>query len=449
MGIFKAYDVRGVFPAEIDEAMAERIGAAVASVIGGPRLVVGRDMRLSSPSISAALVRGILTAGVHVVDIGLVTTPMTYFAVSHLGADGGVMVTASHNPKQYNGMKLCRDQAKPVSYDTGLSEIERLALSGPVAPVAAPGSATEMSILDDYVEHVLAFATNLRPLRVAVDAGNGAAGIVIPALFRRLSNLELVPLCMEPDGTFPNHDANPLVEENVADLKARVVEDGCELGVAYDGDADRVAFVDENGSRVPSDVVTALLAREALREHRGKAVVYDLRSSWVVPEEIKAAGGRPVRERVGHSFIKAALRENEGIFGGELSGHYYFAENSYADSGDIALLKLLSLMCHEGRKLSALVKPLKRYAATGELNFVVEDKDSVIERLERLFRDGHVDRLDGVTVQFEDWWFNVRKSNTEPLLRLNLEAKTPQRLATARARLLEILGPPVASGEAH
>jgi phosphomannomutase len=447
MSVFKAYDIRGVYPDELDEALAERIGYAFARVLGGSRYVVGRDMRLSSPSLAAAAIRGIVKAGANVVDIGLTSTPMNYFAVGHLGVDGGLAVTASHNPARYNGFKASRDQAKPMSYETGLADVERLALEGSHEPAATPGTVMEVSILDDYVEHVLAFASNLRPLRVAVDAGNGAAGIVVPKLFSRLSNLDLVPLCMEPDGRFPNHEANPLVDENVADLRAKVVEEGCELGVAFDGDADRVAFVDENGARVPSDLVTALLAKEALETHRGKAVVYDLRSSWVVAEEIRAAGGRPIRERVGHSFIKAALREHDGILGGELSGHYYFAENFFADSGDIAMLKVLNLMCREGRKLSALVKPLRRYRATGEVNFVVEDKDGLIERLERLFRDGQVDRADGVTVQFDDWWFNVRKSNTEPLLRLNLEAKTEPRLRAAKARLLEILGTPVGGGE--
>lgn len=462
MGIFKAYDIRGLVPKELDEALAERIGYAFARVLGGKRYVVGRDMRVSSPSLAAAAIRGILKAGANVVDIGLTSTPMNYFAVGHLGVDGGLAVTASHNPKEYNGFKASRDQAKPVSYDTGIGEIERLALEGPHepapepghspapepghSPAPEPGHSMELSILDDYLEHVLSFASNLRPLRVAVDAGNGAAGIVVPRLFERLSNIELVPLCMEPDGTFPNHEANPLVEENLADLRAKVVAEGCELGVAYDGDADRVAFVDETGARVPCDLATALLAREALERHRGKAVVYDLRSSWVVAEEIRAAGGVPVRERVGHSFIKAALREHDGILGGELSGHYYFAENFFADSGDIALVKILNLMSREGRKLSALVKPLRRYRSSGEINFVVEDKDGVIERLERLFRDGQIDRADGITVQYDDWWFNVRKSNTEPLLRLNLEAKTLQRFQAGKARLLEILGTPVGEG---
>jgi phosphomannomutase len=446
MGIFKAYDIRGVYPNELDEAQAERIGFAFAKTLGGKRYVVGRDMRVSSPSLAAAAIRGILKAGANVVDIGLTSTPMNYFAVGHMGVDGGLAVTASHNPGQYNGFKASRDQAKPMSYDTGLREIEQLALEGTHDPAPEPGQAMEVSVLDDYVEHVLAFAANLRPLRIAVDAGNGAAGVVVPKLFERLSNTELVPLFMEPDGTFPNHAANPLVDENVADLRAKVVEEGCDLGVAYDGDADRVAFVDETGRRVPSDLVTALLAREALERHRGKAVVYDLRSSWVVAEEIRAAGGIPVRERVGHSFIKAALREHDAILGGEVSGHYYFAENFFADSGDIALLKVLNLMCREGRKLSALVKPLRRYRSTGEVNFVVEDKDELLERLVRLFRDGQVDRADGVTVQYDDWWFNVRKSNTEPLVRLNLEAKTLQRLQAGKARLLEILGTPVSSG---
>jgi len=441
MSVFKAYDIRGIYGKELDEDLARKIGHAFVTLLGGKRFVVGRDMRTSAPSIAKAVSDGINVAGGDVIDIGLVTTPMVYFAIGHLEADGGLAVTASHNPAEYIGFKLSRDQARPISRDTGIADIERM-VGEPQAAAPTPGSVEQRDITEEYLEHVLAFRKGEpRRLRVVVDAGNGAAGVVVARLFEHL-DCELVPLYLELDGTFPNHEANPLKEENLVDLKAAVLEKKADLGVAYDGDADRSAFVDEKGQTVPCDLMTALLARQMLQGNPGRAVLYDLRSSWVVAEEIERAGGRPVRERVGHSFMKATLRREDAIFGGELSGHYYFAENFFADSADIAVVQLLNLMRSSGRKLSALIEPLKRYSATGEINFVVEDADLAMKKIEETFADGKIDHLDGITVQYPDWWFNVRKSNTEPLVRLNLEARDPRRLATARERLMALLGQP-------
>lgn len=440
MSVFKAYDIRGIYPDELNEELARRIGYAFATFLAGRRFVVGRDMRTSAEPVARAAAEGMMAAGANVIDIGMVTTPMSYFAIGHLGTDGGVCTTASHNPAQYIGFKLSRAEAKPMSRDTGIADLERL-VDEPQPEVAPRGHLEERDLLEDYLKHVLSFKGELRKLRVVVDAGNGTAGVTVPALFEQLP-CDLIPLYMEPDGSFPNHEANPLKEENLEDLKRAVLEHNADLGVAYDGDADRAAFVDEKATTVPCDLVTALIAREALRDHPGRAVVYDLRSSWVVPEEVEKAGGKPVRDRVGHSFMKATLRRENGLFGGELSGHYYFADNFFSDSADIAVLRILSLMSREGKKLSALIQPLRRYFPTGEINFVVEDKDGAIQKLAETFSDGKIDYLDGITVQYDDWWFNVRKSNTEPLLRLNLEAKTRDGMHRGRDRVMALLGDP-------
>ncbi len=441
MSVFKAYDIRGIYKKDLDEKLAYKIGFAFAKFLSGKKYVIGRDMRSSAETVSQAAADGMRAAGADVIDIGLVTTPMVYFAIGHLSADGGLCVTASHNPAEYIGFKLSRAEAKPISYDTGIADIEQMVTEDQQS-VPEPGSHEKVDILPDYLAHVHRFAhKDGRKMTVVVDAGNGTAGVTVPKIFEKL-NCDLIPLYLDPDGTFPNHEANPLKEENLEDLKKAVLEHKADLGVAYDGDADRAAFVDEKAKSIPCDLITALIAKEALKGNPGKAVVYDLRSSWVVAEEIEKAGGRPIRDRVGHSFMKATLRKEDGIFGGELSGHYYFADNYFADSADIAFLSIYNLMSTEGKKLSALVEPLRRYAATGELNFVVEDKDGVIQKIEETFNDGKIDHLDGITVTYEDWWFNVRKSNTEPLLRLTLEAKTKELMREARDRVTPLMGTP-------
>lgn len=438
MGIFKAYDVRGVVPEDFNEEIACRVGNAFARFLKARTIVVGRDMRISSPGIAAAVRRGIREAGVEVVDIGLCSTPALYFADGKGGYGGAVMVTASHNPARYNGLKFCREDAIPLSYETGIGEIEEIFRKGEVFQAPRPGRESEREITGEYLDHVLSFSQYIRPLTVAVDAGNGMAGKYLPDLFKRLP-CRLVPLYLEPDGRFPHHEADPLKEENLADLKRLVVESGADLGAAFDGDGDRVAFVDEKGRTISNDLTTALIARETLERRPGSTVIYDLRSSLVVAEEIGKAGGKALESRVGHSYIKALMREENAVFAGELSGHYYFRANFFADNAEIALVKILNLLSSRAEPLSKIVEPLCRYSATGEINFPVDDPDARIEALAEKFSDGEVYFLDGVSVRWPDRWFNVRKSNTEPLLRLNLEAPTAAERDDLRRRVERVI----------
>ncbi len=439
-GIFKAYDIRGVYGKDLDEGMARRIGWAFATFLKAKRVIVGRDVRIAAPAVSAAVIEGIRAAGTDVVDVGLVTTPATYFAVGSLGADGGVMVTASHNPPEWIGFKLCREQAIPLSEDTGIRDLERMVGSAPSA-FPATGRLETRDIRDDYTRHLLSFAHEVKPLSLVIDTAHGSVGTLLPRVLEKLP-CRVERLYFEPDGRFPAHEPNPLKEETLAELKRVLAATKADLGVGFDGDGDRCIFVDSTGRRVRPDLVTGVLAREMLTASPGSAVVYDLRSSWAVREEIEAAGGRAVRERVGHAFIKATMRREKAALGGELSGHYYFRDHYYADSGIMAFLRVLSLVSRAGKPLHELVRPLERYSASGELNFHVEDKDGMLQRLKAEFADGRVDELDGVTVEYRDWWFNARKSNTEPALRLNVEARTPALLAEGKRRLLGMLGTP-------
>lgn len=442
MSIFKAYDIRGIYGTEVDLEIAEKIGAAYARFVGARRVVVGNDMRASSPDVKAALIRGITGQGCAVIDIGLAETPMVYFAVGHLEVDGGVVVTASHNPPQYTGFKMVREKSIPLSGDTGIVDIERMVSEGvPPAPGAA-GEVTTRDVREAYAEHVLKFAKDLAPKKIAIDYANGMGCHMLPEILRR-TPLHVDPMFDALDGTFPNHEANPLKDENIEDLAKRVVETGADLGATFDGDADRCAFVDERGDRVPSDIITALIARSLVPDEPGTAVVFDLRSSRIVPEEVARLGGRPIRERVGHSFMKATLREAGGRFGGELSGHFYFRENFYSDSGIIALIEVLNILSADPRPFSEVVAELRKYPSTGEVNFEVEDKDGVIKSVAEHYQDGEIDYLDGITVQYPGWWFNVRKSNTEPLLRLNLEAIDGALFEEKKAELIGFLGKPV------
>ncbi|MHC5037176.1 MAG: phosphomannomutase/phosphoglucomutase [Planctomycetota bacterium] len=441
MGIFKAYDIRGIFPEEIDAAKAEAIGRAFAAFIGAGPIVVGRDMRESGPVLRDALVSGLVAAGATVWDVGMISTPMLYFAVGHLGAAGGVTVTASHNPAKYNGFKMCKAEAYPLSGTSGLPEVQRLTETG-VPDAEKPGNVEERDIRVAYERHVASFARETRPLRIVVDASNGMAGVTIPGVSAVLAST-LIPLYFEPDGTFPHHEANPLKAENLRDVIEVVRREKADFGACLDGDGDRCVFVDEQGSILPGDIVTALIANQILEETGPAAVVYDLRSSHVVPETIEKLGGTPVRERVGHSFIKVTMREHDSPFAGELSGHYYFRDNYYADCGEIALIKMLNLVSGSDQPLSQRVKPLQRYALSGEVNFRVEDKDAKIRELAEVFGDAKIDYLDGITAEYEGWWFNVRKSNTEPMLRLNLEGKTEAAKAEGMKRVLAVLGEPL------
>ncbi len=427
--IFKAYDVRGVVPDDLDAESAGRIGAAFATWSGAPAIVLGRDCRLSSPELAAAIADAITLAGVDVIDLGLASTDLLYFASGSEDLPG-IMLTASHNPKQYNGMKFCLAGARPVGEESGLREVRALAAAGDVGAAADRGTVIPRDLLGAYVEHVLSFVdvAAMRPLTVVADTANGMGGLVVPAVMARLP-LTLFHLFPDLDGTFPNHPADPLDPANQKDLKAAVLEHGADLGLAFDGDADRVFLIDERANDVSGSTMTALVAEAMLRREPGAKVVHNLICSWTVPEVIREHSGIPVRTRVGHSFIKQVMAETGAVFGGEHSGHYYFRDNYRADSGLIAAVVALGELSSAGVTLSELIAPLLRYADSGEINSPVEDQHGTIEELAAALADGRQDRLDGLTVEFDDWWCNVRPSNTEPLLRLNVEAKTPELMA--------------------
>jgi phosphomannomutase len=439
VSIFKAYDVRGVVPDELDADVAYRVGRATAHHLGASLLAVGRDMRRSSPELHTALVRGVTDEGADVVDLGLVTTPMLYYAVDALGADAGVMLTASHNPAQYNGFKICREHAIPIGEASGLKEIERLSQQLRDAPdTRGRGSVRAVDVRGAYADHVLAVGKGRPPLSVAIDCGNGMASAGLDPVLERLE-LRVERLYFEPDGSFPNHEADPLKLENLRDVSEAVRRTGADFGVAFDGDADRAVFVDETGTPIASDLVTALLARRALGRHPGGTVLYDLRSSRVTAEEIEAAGGRAEMCRVGHSFVKARMREVDAIFAGELSGHFYFrfSPTLVADDGIAAFVAVLDLLASEARPLSEVVAPLRRYAASGEINQRVEDVPKLLAAIESEHAEAcEISHLDGLLVRYPNWWFNLRPSNTEPVLRLNLEADTEARMIETRDALL-------------
>jgi phosphomannomutase len=436
--IFKAYDVRGTYPDQLDEEIARRIGGAFGRFAGSGRVVLGRDMRVSSPSLAAAFAEGAAAAGVDVVDLGEVSTDALYFASGRLDLPGA-MFTASHNPGHYNGIKLCRAGAAPIGAESGLQEIRALAETG--ADGTDPRGAVILEeILEEYAAHCRGFVdvSVLQPLRIAIDAANGMAGKTVPLAFRGLP-FEVLPLFFELDGTFPNHPANPIEPENLVDLQKEVLDGRCDAGIAFDGDADRIFLVDETGEPVSGSTTTALVAERLLRKHPGEAVIYNLICSWAVPEVIGENGGRPIRTRVGHSFIKQVMAETGAIFGGEHSGHYYFRDNFRADSGMIAALLTLEAMSESGLPLSRMLEPYRRYAASGEINSVVADQQAALARLGTVYAEGKQDWSDGLTVEFDDWWFNCRPSNTEPLLRLNLEARDEETMAAKRDEVLGLI----------
>lgn len=450
MSIFKAYDIRGVVPAELDARMAYAIGRATARYLahgGATRLAVGRDTRRSSPELSGELIRGITDEGLAVLDVGVVSTPMLYFAIEHLGAGGGVMLTASHNPAQYNGFKVCREHAIPIGGPTGLAEIEQIANSiEEAAPAGERGTVERVEVLDAYLTHVLSVGEQRPALRVAIDCANGMAAVALEPLLERLP-LQVERLYFEPDGTFPNHEADPLKAENLRDVIAAVHRSGADFGVAFDGDADRAIFVDETGTPVSSDLVTGLLAPRQLARRPGAAVLYDLRSSRATAEEIAAAGGEPLISRVGHAFIKAAMREVDAVFAGELSGHFYFrfSPTLTVDDGLAAFVAMLDLLGATNRPLSELAAPLRRYRASGEINRRVDDIEGLLRTIEAEHADAtEIAHLDGLLVRYDDWWFNLRASNTEPLLRLNVEAESEAAMVEHRDHLLARIGGTVA-----
>jgi phosphomannomutase len=441
--VFKAYDVRGIVPDQIDETLARRTGAAFVPVAGATTVVVGHDMRPSSPGLAAAFAEGAADAGADVVMIGLASTDQLYFASGHLGHPGA-MFTASHNPAQYNGIKLCLEGAQPIGADSGLRAI-RDAVSGPApTAVATPGRISQQDVLDAYAAHLLALAPVCgRRLRVVVDAGNGMAGLTAPVVFDRLgAGVDLVPMYFELDGTFPHHEANPIEPANLVDLQQRVVDERADVGLAFDGDADRCFVVDELGRAVSPSTLTALIAARELAKNPGSAVIHNLITSRFVPELVRELGGRPVRTRVGHSYIKATMAETDAVFGGEHSGHFYFRDFWRADSGMLAALHTLAALAETDGSLSELLDDYQRYRLSGEINSEVADQAAATAAVEAAYagvEGAEVDHLDGLTVTTPDWWFNVRPSNTEPLLRLNVEGADEPTMTRVRDDVLDLI----------
>jgi len=443
--VFKAYDVRGIYGAELDEEGAQAIGRAFVEVFEPKQIAVGHDMRLSSPAMAEAVIAGATEAGAEVLELGLVGTEMVYFAVGELGLDGGVAVTASHNPKEYTGMKIVRAGALPVGGESGLLEIRDRALADSQGQTQGqtPGRVQTYDVWPAYVERVLSFVdvSAIRPLKVVIDAANGMAGAMLPPVLEHLPQLEVVRCFFEPDGTFPNHEPNPLLPENREFIVRKTLDERADFGVAFDGDADRCFFVDDTGEFVPGDFATAIFAEAVLGKEPGAKVIYDVRASWAVPETIEGRGGVPLMNRVGHAFIKQRMREEGAAFAGEVSGHYYFRGFTQADSGVIPFLLMLERISTDGRKLSEILQPFReRYFITGELNTPVPDVDAKLHEIEERFgAQGRVSHLDGVSVDADDWHMNVRPSNTEPLLRLNLEARTPELMERKRDEVLAVI----------
>ena len=444
--IFKAYDIRGVYPDALNEDVARDIGRGYVYYLGlgGSRVVVGRDMRLSGDALRDAFIQGVTEAGADVLDLGLVSTDALYFAVGHLEEHGGAMITASHNPKDYNGLKLCREKAIALSGDEGIKQIRDLITGDRLpGPAEYAGSVEKGDIAAEYAEHCRRFINTdgLRPLKIVVDAGNGMAGKMLPPIFEGLP-FEYVPMYFELDGSFPNHPPNPIEPENMEELQKRVVEEGADFGAAFDGDADRVFLVDEGGRTIGGDILATLVAKNVLEKEAGAAIVYSAVCSKALPELVRREGGRPIRTKAGHSIIKPQMRSNDAAFGGEHSGHFYFRDNYFADSGIIAMLTAAELVARQDGPLSELISPIDPYVRSGEINSEVEDQGAILEKVEGTYgsrESAEVDHLDGLTVDLGDWWFNLRPSNTEPLLRLNVEAQDRETLERERDALLKMI----------
>jgi phosphomannomutase len=443
--IFKAYDVRGTYPNEVNEDAARAIGVGFVAYLQAKRIAVGRDMRLSSPSLAQAFIDGATSLGADVVDYGMIPTDLLYFAVATDKLDGGVQITASHNPKQYNGMKMVRKEALPLSGEAGISDIRDMIAAGTLpAPSGPRGSVTTKNVLAPYVDHVMSFIDEkaIKPFSVVLDAGSGLGGLIAPKLFDRLP-CRTTRLCFDIDGRFPNHEANPLIEENRRDIVEKVIAEKADIGIAWDGDADRCFFIDGSGEFISGDFITALLSEAFLMKHPAATVIYDLRASYAVKDVAAKYGGTALMNRVGHAFFKQRMRETHAIFGGEVTGHYYFRENFYADNGFIPALLILELMSRKGQSLRELLEPLRtRYFISGEINTKLASMDAVPEKLAQIaaqYADARQYTLDGISVEYPDWHFNVRPSNTEPLLRLNLEATTLAMMASKRDEVLTLI----------
>jgi len=442
-GIYRSYDIRGIVPSELDARDAEAIGRAFVVHTHARNVLVARDMRATGVELHEALIRGMTLQGADVIDVSLATSPLFYYSVCQTGADGGVMVTASHNPGKYNGFKMTRAEAVPISKDTGILAIRGLVEQVEFPTVGNTGTVTTADYADGYLDYATAGAERIGPLNVVIDCGNGMVGLLLRRVLARLPQVRATVLYEELDGTFPHHEANPLKEENMRDLQERVRAEGADIGIAFDGDGDRVGFTDEQGVTVPGDLIGALIAQEVLKEKPGVKILYDLRSSRAVKEAIEAAGGVPVMCRVGHSYIKERMRKENAWFAAELSSHFYF-QPYFAESAIRAMVLIIQGLTERKQSLSRLVAPLRRYAKTPEVNFEVEDKDVLLNELRRRYADGKQFELDGLSVEYPEWWFNVRASGTEPLLRLNMEARTPVLLAEKQADLVSLLGTPSA-----
>ena len=434
-GIFKAYDIRGVYPTDLNETLAEAIGRAYIEFTGAKKVVIGRDMRPHSEPLFSSLCRGITGQGADVIDLGLCSTPQSYFANGKLKADGGIMITASHNPGEWNGFKLCRANAVPISGVTGIADIQRIVETKSWKKCTTVGKVTKYDIGPEYGKFLRSFATMDRKLKVVVDYAN-AMGLYEIAGIREL--FDVVPMYDTLDGTFPNHAANPLQTETLDAIRAKVKEVGADFGAAFDGDADRCGFIDDRGEIIPMDLFTALIAQDIL-SHGPATIFYDLRSSRAVRECIAENGGKPMMSRVGHAFIKTQMRENDAVFAGELSGHYYFKQNYTAESQGMAMIMLANLICRKNKPVHELVDPLRKYFSSGEINSRVADVKPILDAIRKKYADGNMYELDGVSSEYPDWWFNVRASNTEPLLRLIVEADTPEKMAAKRDELLKII----------
>ena len=441
--IFKAYDIRGVYGEDFDEEMAKKLGRAMVQFTGAKTVLVGRDMRKSSPKLSQAVIEGATSMGADVIDIGECSTPVFNYAVAEYDLhDCGIMITASHNPAKYNGFKLSYGDALPIGKGSGMDEIKRLVLEGDFSEQPI-GNVVESPIIDEYIEKIFSFidVKKIKPMKIVIDAGNGMGGPILEKIFKRLPQIEMTPMYFKPDGSFPHHEANPIKEENLVDLKNKMMELNPDLGVAFDGDCDRIGFVNEIRETVPGDFMTGLLAKEVLKKHPGGKIHYDLRSSWAVRDIIKENGGVPEMCMVGHALIKKLMRETGAVFSGELSSHFYYKDFYTVESGDLTLLLILQLLSEEGKNMSELVEPLRKYFHSGEINFEVEDKEGMMKKLEEKYAEGakDVSHLDGIRIEHEDWWFNVRASNTEPLLRLNLEAKTKEMMEEKRDEISKFI----------
>ena len=445
--VFGAYDVRGIYPTALSDDIAYKVGRGLVVFLGAKEVMVGRDMRLSSPTLAQAVMRGITDQGANAIELGMTTSDELYFAVGKFNAPAGVMITASHNPGNYNGLKMCREQAIPLSDETGVNAIRDMVIANNFPAVATKGTITQRDVLDDFVRHALSFVdvSAIGPFKIAADAGNGMAGMLLPRVFAQLPQCTLYPLYFELDGHFPHHPASPIEPENMVDLQKLVREKGADVGVAFDGDADRMFITDEKGGLVDGGSVLALVATSMLRKHPGSTILYNLICSRSVPEAIERAGGRAVRTRVGHSFIKPQMRAENAIFGGEHSGHFYFRDNFYADSGLIAFLHVLELMGQDKQTVSALVAPFNTRFRSGEINTSVSSHEVVAAKIKEIEQKygsqsgAQIDTLDGVTVNFPHWWFNVRGSNTEPLLRLNVEGDTKELMEQGRDAALQVI----------